>query len=309
MPSTLHIANAFVSTSQLRFVRNLQISFHRQNQLCKIRRIAMSTVDERGSSNAFRKAYGPWAVVTGASSGIGAEFARQLAGMGFNIVAVARREDRLRVLCDGLERAAGVNTRIIVADLSTEIGVNTVCTETENVDVGLLINNAGIAFRGPFTDVPLSGVRTLMAVNASAVAQLANVFAVRLCKRGRGGIIFVSSMSANGVPYAALYSASKAFVTCLALALRPELAKAGVECMSLEPGFVRSEMTLGIDEKGDPTPYTGMIDVDYCVRDSLAVFGTKPVYTPGFLNRLFKNIVLALPRPLIMRLWVRFLGL
>lgn len=256
----------------------------------------------------FREAYGPWAVVTGASSGIGAEFARQLAAHGLDIALVARREDRLQMLSDTLKRSANVQTQIIVADLSTFAGVDTVCSMTEEMDVGLLINNAGVAYSGSLVDLDLDKVRNLMAVNSSAVAQLAYIFGARMCKQGRGGILFVSSMSAFGMPLAALYSSSKAFVTCFALALGPELSRAGVDCMALEPGFVNSEMTLGTDEQDDPSKYPGIIPTDQCVREALSVFGSKAVYTPGFTNRLFKNFILALPRSWAMWLLYKTVG-
>lgn len=253
----------------------------------------------RMNASAFRIAYGPWAVVTGASSGIGAEFARQLAVLGLNVVLVARRVDRLSQLAKSLQSTTGVQTLEIEADLTTNEGRNAVTSATENLDVGLLINNAGIEFHGEFVNADDDAIENLIHLNITAVAILARRFGARLATRGRGGILFVSSISAHGFPYLAVYAASKAFVSMLAITAGDELRRKGVTVMSLEPGLVHTEMTIPDPNEQDDS--NNLMTAEVCVRDALHMFGRSVVYTPGFTLGVLKTVLLWFPRPFIIR--------
>src|SRR5260370_38653388 len=116
----------------------------------------------------FVERFGPWAVVTGASSGIGEAFARRLAATGMNLVLIARREDRLRKLADDLQSSHSVNVRVVAADLSRDDFLALVEQATHDLQIGLLVNNAGIATTGPFLDNDLAAVLAILHVTTRA---------------------------------------------------------------------------------------------------------------------------------------------
>lgn len=243
----------------------------------------------------FACKYGPWAVVTGASSGIGAEFARQLAVLGLHIVLIARREARLQALAQELRQGRGVEVKVLVVDLSTTDGVGKVIAECERLQVGLLVNNAGIEVHGSFFHDPFEQHRQCLQLNVVAVSELAYTFGRRFCEQGRGGIVFLSSLSAAGIPWMATYSSSKAFVTTLAVTLWEEVRRKGVDVLALEPGFVASEMTLDpgqVEHKYGAT----LMRTETCVKEALEVLGKKLVYTPGWWYRAAKHLYYLLPR-------------
>src|SRR5262249_32002855 len=149
----------------------------------------------------FVERFGPWALVTGASSGIGEAFARRLAESGVNLVLVARREDRLRKLADDLRSQHSVSTRVVPVDLSRDDFLPAIEQATADVQVGLLVNNAGIATTGNFLDHDLGSELALLHVNSRAPLILTHHFGRSMRQRGRGGIIFVASTLAfAGVP-------------------------------------------------------------------------------------------------------------
>lgn len=230
----------------------------------------------------FIEKYGPWALVTGASSGIGAGFARHLAALNMNIVLVARREDRLRKVASELRELYNVETQCIVSDLSTEIGIEAVRVGTENLDIGLLVNNAGMEQHGSFLKLGEKASNKLISLNVVAVTSLTHIIGGRHVKAGRpGGVIFVSSVARSGMPWLSAYSASKAYVSMLALSLREEWKDAGIDVFALEPAMVESDMML---TKPDllKIAMPGM-SVEKCVEETMKAFVEKRVFrlTPG----------------------------
>lgn len=219
----------------------------------------------------FVQKYGPWAVVTGASSGIGAGFARHLASMKLNVVLVARREDRLKNLASEIRDSYNVQTQYIVSDLSTRSGIEAVRTKTENLNVGLLVNNAGIEQHGSFLALGEEASDKLISLNVTAVTSLAHIFGGRLVKAGRtGGIIFVSSIAKSGMPWLAAYSGSKAYVAMLALTLREEWKGTGIDVLSLEPGMIESDMVMNQEDlRGLGMP---RLSVEKCVEETMNAF-------------------------------------
>ena len=143
----------------------------------------------------FIERYGPWALVTGASAGIGAEFARQLSEMGLNLVFVARRRKRLEDLARDLESRSKVQVRIVTADLSQPDFLQLILSVTNSLEVGLLVNNAGFGLAGHFLEHALEEELRLLDVNCRAPLILTHVFGRQMAERKRGGIIFVSSVS------------------------------------------------------------------------------------------------------------------
>jgi short-subunit dehydrogenase len=182
-----------------------------------------------------------WAVVTGASSGLGREFALALVGRGHAVLAVARREERLRELADEVGARGGV-LEPLVADLSTAEGVQAVLARSASLDVELLVNNAGLASYGPFASTTVERELDLVRVNVEAVVALTRGLLPELLARGRGGVINVASqMAFQPMPYFAAYAASKAFVLSFSEALAEEIRGTGVRVTAVAPGFISTE--------------------------------------------------------------------
>lgn len=184
-----------------------------------------------------------WAVVTGASSGLGREFALALAERGYPVLAVARRGERLRALADEVD-AGGGRLQPLVADLSTSAGVEALLARAAALEIELLVNNAGVASYGPFASASAERERGLVRLNVEAIVALTRGLMPQLLDRGRGGIINVASqMAFQPMPYFASYAASKAFVLSFSEALAEELRGTAVRVTAIAPGFVSTEFS------------------------------------------------------------------
>lgn len=240
----------------------------------------------------LRPAYGPWAVVTGASDGIGRAFAHELAAAGLDLVLVARREVVLQALAAELTHRHTIRVRVVAVDLADPAGPATLLAATDDLDVGLLVAAAGFGTSGPFLDGDLDAELDMLAVNCRAVAALSHAFGKRLAARGRGGLILMSSLVAfQGVPRAAHYAATKAYVQSLAEGLHHELAPRGVDVLASAPGPVhsgfaaRAAMTMGLAQ----TPREVAVA-------SLAALGRRATVRPGLLAKLLELSLKLLPR-------------
>lgn len=240
----------------------------------------------------FVERYGPWALVTGASAGIGAEFARQLSEMGLNLVVVARRRQRLEDLARDLESRNKVQVRIVTADLSQSAFLPLILSKTESIDVGLLVNNAGFGIAGKFLEHELEKELALLDVNCRAPLILTHFFGRQMAQRKRGGIIFVSSVSGYiATPYESSYAASKVHELFLAESLRYELGKEGVDVLALCPGSTDTEF----HEIAGSRPVAAMA-VKPVVQLALQKLGKKPAAIPGWHNRLLVYLLKVTPR-------------
>lgn len=233
------------------------------------------------TNEAFCRGYGPWALVTGASSGLGAEFARQLGATGLNLLLVARRAQRLQQLADEISSQQGVTVRVLVQDLAQDDFMPALEAATADIEIGLLINAAGFANTGPLLDNPIEREQQLLAVNCRAPLLLAHYFGNAMRKRGRGGIIFVASIVAfNAVPLWANYAASKSYNLMLAEALGSELKRDGVAVLALCPGSTATEFhqLAGIRQvMAMPAPRV--------VGDALRALAHRRILIPGWMNR------------------------
>ena len=234
----------------------------------------------------LRARYGEYALVTGASSGIGAEFAEQLAAAGLSLALVARRKDRLDALAGRLRAAHGTAAEVIELDLAADGAVAELARRTARLDIGLVVASAGIVTSGPFLGNDLAAESALLHLNLAVPAQLAHLYGRLLARRGRGGIILVSSAVAFApVPYTANYAAAKAYTASLGQALHYELNGSGVDVLTLAPGPVRTEGAAnaeGIDFTKLPVPAMQPAPV---VRAALRGLGRKPLVIPGPLNK------------------------
>ena len=190
----------------------------------------------------FKERYGPWALVTGASSGIGAEFARQLAVLGLNVAIVARRISRLEELAQYLRDKNHIQVKVIAVDLSEPDFLSLILSETRPIEIGLLVNNAGFGLARSFLDHELEKELVLLDVNCRTPLMLTHVFGRQMVERKRGGIIFVYSVSGYlATPYEATYAASKVYELFLAESLGYELKKKGIDVLALCPGSTDTE--------------------------------------------------------------------
>ena len=245
--------------------------------------------------NEFLDRYGPVALVTGASSGIGYAFAKELAERGFDLVLVARRADRMEELAKRLETAHGTNSRIVEADLSEPDAPAQVVAATEGVDIGLVVSNAGFNIKGAFEAKNASAMAKMLMVNCNAPMQLAHGFIPRLKARGKGGIVFTASVEGLiGCPYSTAYSASKALVISLGEGLWGELQPEGIDVLTLCPGATESEATAGY---GKELPALQNLqparDVARLTLDNIA---NGPSFVPHEHYKAMFDQILALPR-------------
>lgn len=232
--------------------------------------------------NTFTEQFGPWALVTGASSGMGAEFARRLAASGLNVVLVARREDRLRRLTTDLEQDYGIQARWCRRDLSREDFLEPIRQATADINIGLLVNNAGFATSGNILDNALGEELRMFHVNARAPFMLAHHFGQQMRKRRRGGMIFVSStVAVSGVPGWSNYAATKAFDLTLSDGLAQELRRDGVSVLAVMPGPTQTEFW----QVTGGTPLLALTP-QHVVQAALTSLGKRSTTVVGWLNKV-----------------------
>ncbi len=244
----------------------------------------------------FPERYGPLAVVTGASSGIGVGFAEELASRGLSLLLVARREERLQQLAARLRGESGVEVTVLVANLAESAGIETLAQAVAGRDCGLLVSNAGFGLKGPHEDNDPARMAEMLQLNCQAPLQLCHRLIPTLRARGRGGIIITSSVEGLlGVPYSAVYAASKAFTNSLAEGLWGELSPAGVDVLALCPGSTDTEAH---DKQGiDRTTLEGMMSPREVAREALDHIAQGPIHVAGAQNRAMFDGLLAMPRP------------
>ena len=244
----------------------------------------------------------PRALVTGATSGIGAEFARQLAGRGYELVLVARDATRLRARAAELDGA-----EVLPADLTTDVGCTKVCERLERPDVDVLVNNAGMGTYVAFGAGDLTLEEQQLDLNVRAVLRLTHAAVRSMTGRGSGHIVNVSSV-AGFVPRAsnATYSASKAWVTQFSEGLGLQLADTNVSVTAVCPGFVRTEFHQRAKADMSHVPDRMWLTPEAVVRGALAdVFAGRTLSVP---TRRYQAMVLAsrlLPRPTLRALMRR----
>jgi len=248
---------------------------------------------------AFADQYGPMALVTGASSGIGVGFAEELAARGLDVIVVARRADRLAALKGRLEAEYGVRITPLEADLGTLDGPARVLAACAGQDIGLVVSNAGFGFKGRHEDAPADLLAEMLLVNCHAPNLLAHGMIPALKARaaaGRGaGLVMTSSVEGLiGCPYSAAYSASKAMVVTLGEALWGELTPEGVDVLTLCPGPTESEAAAkqGVDMSA--VPQRPARDV---ARETLDRLKDGPTYVSDVKYQAMFDGMRAMPRP------------
>jgi short-subunit dehydrogenase len=254
---------------------------------------------------------GSTALVTGASSGIGVELARELAGRGHDVTLAARREDRLRSVAADIERDFNVRADIVAADISTDEGRAALINALADKNVEILINNAGYGSAGRFQSLDGDREARMVRTNCEAIVALCAEYVPAMIERGRGAILNVASTAAfQPLPFQATYSASKAFVLTFTDALTADLHGTGVTATALCPGPVPTEFgeQAGIDG-GDweGVPSFAITSPEHNAKAAVAGMDKgKRVVIPGHLNQVSAAAGHYTPRSVLLGVVRRF---
>jgi short-subunit dehydrogenase len=251
----------------------------------------------------FRSKYGPWALVTGAARGMGAEFSRQLADIGLNLVMVDMLADELAATASEIQTTRGIDVRTVTVDLSRTDFQDRIRPHTDDVEVGLMVSSAAHTPIGLFFEQSLEDKFSMVDVNLRAPLILVEEFGARMVARRRGGIILISSASAlQGVAYVASYAATKAYNLILAESLWDELRGSGVDVLGFMPAATRTTGFILSEPRLERARFASVMEVKPTVREALASIGRSPSRIAGTRNRL--TILLAgklLPRKTLIR--------
>ena len=239
--------------------------------------------------NDFR---GKWALVTGASAGIGAALARELAGYGAKLILTARRRDRLESLAAELT-ARGTETRIVIADLNDPGAPQQIynATEGEGLSVDILINNAGLGQYGPFHTSGVEQELSQVRVNCEAVVGVSRLFVPRMVERRRGWVLIVASTASfQPIPYLTTYAATKVFDRFFALGLAEEVAGYGVKVTALCPGPTESEFFeisrgRSFERRVQATPEVAALGIQALARGKRTIIPNASGSATAFLVR------------------------
>jgi len=250
------------------------------------------------SSSELRGRYPGWALITGGSSGIGLGFAEALAKAGFDLVLVARGEERLRTEAHRLADRYGVKTTPIVADLAEAGAAHRVAEAVADLDIGILVNNAGSGYIGRFDRQPVANHTKLVALHCTAPVELTGLLLPRMQARHHGAVVLVASVGGYvPLPYYSVYSGTKAFLATWGEALAVELRGSGVDVLVVAPGDTKTNFQAVAGEMS-----TRWMSVEAVVAESLAGLGKKNVVVPGFGDKASVLLTRFLPRKLLLRI-------
>jgi short-subunit dehydrogenase len=236
----------------------------------------------------FVQRYGPGALIAGASFGIGAAFARELAGLGLDLALVARRAEPLESLASELRAANRVDVRVVPCDLADAGVAGTIAGACRGLEIGLLVYNAAASTVGRFLDIPIEDHLRAVDVNARGPVVLAHAFGGAMARRGRGGIVLMSSLTAfQGTPLVTSYGATKAFDLGLAEGLWSELRERGVDVLACCAG---ATLTPGYERVTHPASASGIAPRPQqpaeVAREALDALGRRPYVVTGRANRV-----------------------
>lgn len=243
-------------------------------------------------ADAFTEKYGPWALVAGASVGLGAAFASELAQKGVNVALIARKPGPLGELSADLQRRYNVSVKTIPLDLAAPDMLKTIAAETDDLEIGLLVYNTAYMLIGPFLEHSLDKQLRSIDVNCRGPLTLAHHFGQKMVERKRGGIILMSSLSGlQGAPWLASYGATKAFNIVLAEGLWYELKDEGVDVLVCCAGAIATPNYIA----SQPVALGGMapkpLSTEKVAREAVAALGKKHMVVPGRAYR-FSSMLL-----------------
>jgi short-subunit dehydrogenase len=243
--------------------------------------------------------YGDWALITGASSGIGEEFARALASERINLVLVARRKNRLENLSNELSTKNNINVITSITDLTSDNFLDKIIRDAEDKDISILINNAGIGKPGEFIKGDINYDSDMIKLNCMAPVVLTNYFAKKMILKKKGAIIFLGSVVAyQPSPMMASYAATKSFNFSFGNALWYELKKYGIDVLTVNPGNTITEFNrMVLDNKSILTRNASQV-----VKSALKSLGKKPNVVDGAINKILTSFSRAVSVRLIVNI-------
>lgn len=241
-----------------------------------------------GTTSHFYQKYGPWALIAGASEGIGAAFSEALAQRGLNLILIARRANVLSEIASDLRSRYEIEVEEYAVDLGNSSSVRDLISSLDR-QIGLLVYNAAYSPIGYFKDISLEDLEKIISVNIQTPLFLIKRLTDPMIERGKGGVILMSSLSGiQGSPKIATYAASKSFNTILAEGLWHELKDLQVDVLACVAGAVRTPGYLSsADEKDAP----GTLDPQEVVEETLKTLGSSASITPGAFNKFAKFIM------------------
>lgn len=243
----------------------------------------------------YTRRYGQWAVITGATAGIGLEFARALAARGVSCVLAARRSERLESVAEELKSAHGVDARVVAVDLASDEGPDQLADAVADLDVGMLVSNAGVGYAGRFDKQELARLKQMIALNCTANVTLVSRMLPAMLAKRRGAIVITGSVAGRQpVPFHGLYSATKGFELLFGEALWAEVRDRGVDVLVVQPGPVATEFELMAGESrqnpaADESPQS-------VVETALDALGQQPSVVTGWFNWIRANVNRVFPR-------------
>lgn len=248
----------------------------------------MNTADTRLDP----KTFGPDALITGASSGIGREFALQVAARGIRPILVARRHEALESTAHAIEQQTRIQPVILPADLTDPQAVTRLLDQLPDREIGLFIGCAGVGLPGRFTERTIGELLPLIRLKVDANTVLAHAMAKRMMHRKRGGILLVSSMGGfQGVPYIAMNAALESYVLCLGEGLHHELKGHGITVTTLQPGATDTPALAALEMNPEEMPIKPM-SAAQCAREGLqALSRGKVSHVAGRMNRIMTKFM------------------
>jgi uncharacterized protein len=255
--------------------------------------------------------YGPWALIAGASDGVGAAFAETVADSGINVVLLARREAVLDEVAERIRRRSGVETRVLVADLSAPDATASIVAATDDLDIGLLIYCAGAdADFAPFLENSIDAAERMLQRNCLIPMQLSHHFGRAMVAHGRGGIVLLSSGAGFvGAPNMAAYGATKAFDMIFAESLWGELRDHGVDALGVVLGETDTPSLRRLREQrglaGPDEPVRGATAPEEVVSAAFKSLGKHPTCLAGKQMRRGARLINPIPRGALVRLMIR----
>ena len=239
-------------------------------------------------SSTEKNTYGDWALVAGATTGIGAELTSQLAAKGYNLVLVARKENDLMEQASSLKKRYGVEVSYVSADLTTQEGINKLTQINE--EIGLLVISAGIEVNGSFWKTAIEKEMALIQLNVMAPLQLTHHFCKGMVDRKKGGILLISSLSGHMPnPYFSNYAGTKAYILNFGASLYGELKPKGVDISVLSPGLTNTGMIQDNGMDWSKTPMTAM-EPSEVAEIALSNLGKQFLIVPGFKNKMMAGM-------------------
>lgn len=240
----------------------------------------------------LKQAYGDWALITGASSGIGMALSELIASCNINVILCSRSEDKLHTLASRLKKNYGIAVKVIAIDLSEAESIDVLIQQTQGLSISLFVASAGFGTSGKFLQSSIHEEVNMLRLNCEAVLRLSHYFLQHMVQRKKGGIILLSSIVAfQGVPYAAHYAATKAYVQSLAEGIQAEIKGLGVDVLAAIPGPVES----GFGQRANMQMGTAL-HPDEVAESILKALGKGKSVLPGLLSKVLVNSLRTAPR-------------